>query len=171
MLSLVATNPFSAQAPRSHSGGIFQEFTKLVKATLIVVPFSRKTQHQVASAMASRLCSQSYSASRVGEANTKVRILADKALKTLIQSRHFRPSYVESLVYYGRGREKHCQSFGKYDIVLTTYNTVALDWKLPKSQRQKENATGLFSIHWHRVILDEGASWQLCLLKARQHYD
>lgn len=77
--------------------------------------------------------------------------------KSLIQSRHFRPSSVEVLIYHGRGREKHCEYLDKYDIVLTTYNTVTLDWKPQKSQRQTENVVGLFSIHWHRVILDEGA--------------
>lgn len=71
-------------------------------------------------------------------------------------SRHFQPSSVKLLIYYGQGREKHCQCFGTYDIVLTTYNSISLDWKSQKSQRQKRNATSLFAVHWHRIILDEG---------------
>jgi SNF2 family DNA or RNA helicase len=81
--------------------------------------------------------------------------------RRLISSRHFRASSVEVLVYYGQGRQKHCKFFNNYDIILTTYNSVSLDWKLQKFQRQEKNARSLFSTYWHRVILDEGEDSRL----------
>jgi SWI/SNF-related matrix-associated actin-dependent regulator of chromatin subfamily A3 len=45
------------------------------------------------------------------------------------------------------------RDFSEYDVVITTYQTLASDWasggKPPKSK-------GLYSVHWRRVILDEG---------------
>ena len=45
------------------------------------------------------------------------------------------------------------QDFSKYDVVVTTYQTLASDWasggQIPKSK-------GLYSVRWRRVILDEG---------------
>lgn len=76
----------------------------------------------------------------------------------LILSRHFRPSSVQVLVYYGQARQKHCKFFNNYDIILTTYNSVSLDWRLYKLQRREENARTLFSTYWHRVVLDEGGN-------------
>ena len=54
MLSLIAANPFSAQALKSCGGGSIQASTKRVKATLIVVPFSCKTRHKITGTKASR---------------------------------------------------------------------------------------------------------------------
>jgi SNF2 family DNA or RNA helicase len=43
MLSLIAANPFRAEDLETGGGVLVQESAQLVKATLIVVPFSRKT--------------------------------------------------------------------------------------------------------------------------------
>lgn len=43
MLSLIAANPFLAKDLETSEGVMVQESTQRVKATLIVVPFSRKT--------------------------------------------------------------------------------------------------------------------------------
>lgn len=40
-----------------------------------------------------------------------------------------------------------------FDIVITTYETVASDWKSVQSQTPSKS---LFDITWQRVILDEG---------------
>ncbi|KAJ3064989.1 hypothetical protein HDU98_011612, partial [Podochytrium sp. JEL0797] len=89
-------------------------------------------------------------------------------------------------VYYGKDRKnKTAHSLRQYDIVITTYGTVAMEWpqvrkvtkkeladknnernperlaELERAQAAKDDAYilaqrgELFKVHWHRVILDE----------------
>ena len=41
-----------------------------------------------------------------------------------------------------------------YDIVLTTYDVVAQEWRNLGSQLNP-----LFSTNWRRIVLDEGKTW------------
>ena len=52
--------------------------------------------------------------------------------------------------------------FSEYDVVVTTYQTLASDY-MPKGNggNKKEperqlRSSGLYSMHWRRIILDEG---------------
>jgi SWI/SNF-related matrix-associated actin-dependent regulator of chromatin subfamily A3 len=45
------------------------------------------------------------------------------------------------------------EDFSKYDIVITTYQTLASDWA---AVGQPPKSKGLYSVHWRRIILDEG---------------
>lgn len=61
------------------------------------------------------------------------------------------------LIYHGPGK-KEAQKLDQYDVVITTYGTLAsefsdVDNKVGKKVKPKK---GLFSIHWRRVALDEG---------------
>lgn len=52
--------------------------------------------------------------------------------------------------YHGRGRESKPQNIANYDIVISTYHTLA-------SENENPKITGLlFKINWFRVVLDEG---------------
>jgi SNF2 family DNA or RNA helicase len=62
------------------------------------------------------------------------------------------------LVYYGPDRYKYLSTLEEYDIVLATYNVVAFEWKNHKRSPAEAHAHGLFSLTWHRIVLDEGAS-------------
>lgn len=45
------------------------------------------------------------------------------------------------IVYHGLGRPKHKQDLLKYDVVLTTYQTMAMEWPdFEKDQKAKEKA-------------------------------
>jgi len=65
--------------------------------------------------------------------------------------------------YHGAGRVKmSAEQLGQYDVVITTYQTLASDF-MPKGKgatnkapEKKLRATGLYSMDWRRVILDEG---------------
>ncbi|KAK4964870.1 hypothetical protein LTR66_012223 [Elasticomyces elasticus] len=61
--------------------------------------------------------------------------------------------------YHGAGRKPMKPAeFAEYDVVITTYQTLASDY-LPKSTGQatpKSRPTGLYSVEWRRIILDEG---------------
>ncbi|WPH01058.1 Hypothetical protein R9X50_00389300 [Acrodontium crateriforme] len=63
--------------------------------------------------------------------------------------------------YHGAGRvPMKAADFKAYDVVITTYQTLAIDW-MPKSKSVQAPArtlrsSGLYSVEWRRVILDEG---------------
>lgn len=66
-------------------------------------------------------------------------------------------------IYHGTGRvHMKAADFAQYDIVLTTYQTLSSDY-MPKSKsatgKQPERrlrSSGLYSMDWRRVVLDEG---------------
>jgi len=71
-------------------------------------------------------------------------------------------------IYHGPGRERNPQRLAEYDIVITTYNTLAAEFIKPKSKKKKRKKgaaeeelkaakqTGpLFRVPWLRVVLDE----------------
>jgi len=65
--------------------------------------------------------------------------------------------------YHGNGRVSSMKAadFAEYDVVITTYQTLASDWmprgKAGSKQSQQElRPTGLYSVDWRRVVLDEG---------------
>jgi SWI/SNF-related matrix-associated actin-dependent regulator of chromatin subfamily A3 len=65
--------------------------------------------------------------------------------------------------YHGTGRVSSMKAadFAQFDVVITTYQTLASDW-MPrgkagsKQPKQGLRATGLYSVDWRRVVLDEG---------------
>lgn len=70
------------------------------------------------------------------------------------------PQKVKILTYHGNAKAGQTPAeFAKYDIVITTYATMALEY-MPagvKSMPAKiPRASGLFSTTWRRIVLDEG---------------
>ncbi len=65
--------------------------------------------------------------------------------------------------YHGTGRvNMKADDFAQYDVVITTYQTLASDY-MPKAKGSSSNVperklrtSGLYSLEWRRVILDEG---------------
>jgi SWI/SNF-related matrix-associated actin-dependent regulator of chromatin subfamily A3 len=74
---------------------------------------------------------------------------------------HFRPSTIKVCSYYGARRHQFSQQGHTFDIVITTYNIVAMVWKSYKSSRTRESQSLLFSNHWYRIVLDEGKLLQI----------
>lgn len=73
-----------------------------------------------------------------------------------------------TLVYYGPDREKHLPTLDQYDIVITTYNVVAFEWKEYNRFNREVKSHRLLSFTWHRIVLDEGMSlpkdFSLCFI-------
>jgi SWI/SNF-related matrix-associated actin-dependent regulator of chromatin subfamily A3 len=69
---------------------------------------------------------------------------------------HFRPSTIQVGSYYGTRRHELLHQAHVFDIIITTYNTVAMEWKAHKSAKARQTKSLLFSSHWHRIVLDEG---------------
>jgi len=61
--------------------------------------------------------------------------------------------------YHGAGRKSMKPAdFAEYDVVITTYQTLASDYLPPKTNRAAPvpRPKGLYSVRWRRIILDEG---------------
>ncbi|KAI5310028.1 hypothetical protein KEM55_001905, partial [Ascosphaera atra] len=63
---------------------------------------------------------------------------------------------LDVLIYHGAGK-KQAANIDKYDVVITTYGALASEYGSNEGiiQRGMQPKTGLFSIHWRRVVLDE----------------
>ncbi|KAJ5146290.1 uncharacterized protein N7515_000854 [Penicillium bovifimosum] len=56
------------------------------------------------------------------------------------------------LIYHGSGK-KEAANLANYDVVVTSYGALSSDFN-PDATRPP--AKGIFSVHWRRVVLDEG---------------
>ena len=65
--------------------------------------------------------------------------------------RHIYPQKVKYCVYHGPSRTKSVADLMTFDIVLTTYDTVAA---LKRDSNGKSQS--LHTCEWHRLVLDEG---------------
>ncbi|KAJ3514328.1 hypothetical protein NLJ89_g2437 [Agrocybe chaxingu] len=74
---------------------------------------------------------------------------------------HCAPGSVSTCVYYGANRNTSAADLQKYDIVITTYQTVTGEHEegangAGPSKKKKKNERNLFEVTWKRIILDEG---------------
>lgn len=67
---------------------------------------------------------------------------------------HILPKAMTWYVYHGRQRKLDISELARFNIVLTTYETVVADKK--KALSQAAHQKSLFGISWQRIILDEG---------------
>lgn len=56
------------------------------------------------------------------------------------------------LIYHGTGK-KEAANLGQYNVVVTSYGALASEYQ-PNATRTP--AKGIYSVHWRRVVLDEG---------------
>src|SRR5271170_6356434 len=73
---------------------------------------------------------------------------------------HLAPSTLSVLVFHGANKKDANLDLSKYDVVITSYGTLAADYKtegLDKSdQKPAKSSRSLFGRMWKRVVLDEG---------------
>ena len=71
------------------------------------------------------------------------------------RSRHFEPSSIKYLLYYGAEREQDVSNLLRNDLVITTYDILKAEH--PTNSKRKSKRSGLLhSVDWRRVVLDEG---------------
>ncbi|KAM0723526.1 hypothetical protein Q7P37_000513 [Cladosporium fusiforme] len=78
-------------------------------------------------------------------------------------ARHVHEEYaLKVYTYHAAGRVRmKAEDFAKFDVVITTYQTLASDW-MPhgkggsKQPQQGLRSNGLYSMEWRRIVLDEG---------------
>ncbi|KAF7376249.1 DNA repair protein rad5 [Mycena sanguinolenta] len=69
---------------------------------------------------------------------------------------HCVPGALTSYVYYGTKRDIDTDELQKYDVVITTYQSIASDDKdSAPSKKKKKVEKSLFDIRWKRIVLDE----------------
>ncbi|CDO69292.1 hypothetical protein BN946_scf184976.g11 [Trametes cinnabarina] len=76
---------------------------------------------------------------------------------------HVKSGALTYCVYYGKNRSLSPAELKSFDVVVTTYQTVAIEHDLasankaeaPTAKKQKTDK-GLFDVPWKRIILDEG---------------
>ncbi|TFK94573.1 hypothetical protein K466DRAFT_509225 [Polyporus arcularius HHB13444] len=76
---------------------------------------------------------------------------------------HVKPGALSYCVYYGKNRDMTPAELKRYDIVITTYQTVAGEHTSsspgtggPPAAKKQKMGKGLFDVAWKRIILDEG---------------
>ncbi|KAJ5921227.1 hypothetical protein N7466_009553 [Penicillium verhagenii] len=61
------------------------------------------------------------------------------------------------LIYHGAGK-KEAANLAKYDVVISSYGALSLEYKAYMKTGKKTPANGIFAVQWRRVVLDEGHS-------------
>lgn len=61
------------------------------------------------------------------------------------------------LTYHGTGK-REASNLTNYDVVITTYGALASEYSqlVGPDEKLKKTKKGIFSVHWRRVVLDEG---------------
>lgn len=77
-------------------------------------------------------------------------------LKTF--SSHVHPDALKVHLFHGQNRKK-ASFLAQYDVVITSVYTVSAIWR--KQNEQNNDPDSIFSVDWHRVVLDEGKQSQL----------
>jgi SNF2 family DNA or RNA helicase len=66
---------------------------------------------------------------------------------------HVEPGTLKYYIYHGASRIKDVQKLAEYDLVITTYGSVASEFN--HRSKKKQGAYPLEEINWFRIVLDE----------------
>ena len=66
---------------------------------------------------------------------------------------HLYPQTLRCWIYHGPKRSKDANLMLTYDVVITTYDVIAQEWRNLDSKPSL-----LFSTNWRRIVLDEGGT-------------
>ena len=77
-------------------------------------------------------------------------------------SRHLVPRALACYIYHGHNK-KSIDFLRQFDVVITTYHTIAAIWKHHSAHQDDES---LYSLTWHRIVLDEGEGRHIINLHA-----
>jgi SWI/SNF-related matrix-associated actin-dependent regulator of chromatin subfamily A3 len=142
----VATN-FSVADPKLASGGILADDMGLGKTiqTISLIMADRELGRRAPDAADATLILAPVSVMSNWSQQMKVHIKEEHALRIMF--------------YHGTRKQPLTpKEIKKYDIVISTYDSVSSEWHSQKSATLPRRS-GVFSFKWRRVILDEGMSF------------
>ncbi|KAJ5573642.1 uncharacterized protein N7459_008069 [Penicillium hispanicum] len=134
----VATNFSTSTAPPLASGGILADDMGLGKTIQIISLVLAN------------------SAPRTPESSKATLIIAPVGVmsnwRNQIQDHTRSETAPRVLIYHGSGK-KEAANLAQYDVVISSYGALVMEYK-PDAKRPPSK--GIFSVHWRRVVLDEG---------------
>jgi SNF2 family DNA or RNA helicase len=89
---------------------------------------------------------------------------------------HIRPGTVSLYIYHGNNRSRNVDVLAEYDIVITTYSTIASEFI---GRSKKRDGSPLFQTNFFRIVLDEAhmireqatrQSQAICALSAQRRW-
>lgn len=134
----IATNYTTSTAPPLASGGILADDMGLGKTIQIISLILANSQPKTPESSASTLI-----ISPVGVMSN---------WKNQIELHTKKEHAPRVLVYHGTGK-KEAANLSDYDVVITSYGALAMEYNEKSKVPPKR---GIFSVHWRRVVLDEG---------------
>lgn len=138
MLTNVATNYSTSTPPPLASGGILADDMGLGKTIQIISLILANAQPRT-----SNSCKTTLIIAPVGVMSN---------WRNQIQDHTRSETAPRVLIYHGSGK-KEAANLSQYDVVVTSYGALIKDFNQDAKTMPK---TGIFSVHWRRVVLDEG---------------
>lgn len=68
---------------------------------------------------------------------------------------HLKKNAIKYKIYQGPSRTNDREVLADFDLIITTYQTVASEWSRNSENKTRPNKP-IFEINWYRVVLDEG---------------
>lgn len=70
---------------------------------------------------------------------------------------HIKPGALNVYIYHGDRKEIDSDVLTRYDIVITTYSTIRMEF-FPSKRNSQPRKSPISEINWFRVVLDEGTT-------------
>lgn len=138
MFTNIATNFSTPQPPPLASGGILADDMGLGKTIQVISLIAANSKPKTAESSSTTLI-----ISPVGVMSN---------WKNQVKDHTKEECTPRVLIYHGPGK-KEAGKLAEYDVVVTSYGALASEFN---PNATKPPARGLFSMHWRRVVLDEG---------------
>ncbi|KAF2266380.1 hypothetical protein CC78DRAFT_513897 [Lojkania enalia] len=139
----LATN-FSITNPSLASGGILADDMGLGKTIQVIslIMADRENPHN---------------ASRVSNATLILAPVSVMSNWSSQMKKHIKKKYALRVMFYHGTRKQpiNPETIKDYDVVISTYDSVSSEWYSQKSTKLPRRS-GVFSVTWRRIILDEG---------------
>lgn len=69
---------------------------------------------------------------------------------------HVQDGLLKVFIYHGTSKFSSVSELDEFDIVITSYQTLAQDRNVGKNKKKRKSSGFLENISWHRIVLDEG---------------